>query len=184
MIKNRISFTVQLGNISSQNLLDTSDNSTSTNTGTVAVTVGSSDAARFRDNNAKHKKVRALQATHWDHSVYSLSIARTAFGASVVRRCCPDSDERTASINYNREVVIIAGGRGGRKLGNASTSSTTVLNSIEVFDPNHNTQAQLCPHRLHVARCSCGAFTASTNFIRIFRRERSTRFRYIGSDTK
>ena len=27
--------------------------------------------------------------------------------------------------------------------------------------------AQLCPHRLHVARCSCGAFTASTNFIRM-----------------
>ena len=109
----------------------------------------------------KHPKVRALQLFRWDHSVYSLSIARSAFGASVVRHVSSaDSDQCTVS----RDVVLIAGGRGTTRQ-KCGTSLPSVLDSIEVFDPTMSTKAQLLQHQLNVARYSSGAFTVAPNIM-------------------
>ena len=45
-----------------------------------------------------------------------------------------------------------------------SRHSSSVLRSIEIFDPSQNTQAQECPNRrLNVGRYSCGTFAVTAN---------------------
>ena len=114
-----------------------------------------------------HPKVQAVQAIQWDHSVYSLSVARTAFGAAVVQQSASTTDDNTdISFSYSREVIVIAGGRSRCPVMGRTTTRAKVLDSIEIFDPSQNTQAQLCPHRrLHVGRYSCGSFAVTKNVI-------------------
>ena len=137
----------------------TGSNSSSGNihTGSSAINTTGSSTASILKEFSPHPKIRALQTHQWDHSVYRLTLPRTAYGASVVR---------TTTTHPPRDVILIGGGRGARPNNGLQQQrrSTSVLNSIEVFDPGLHTQAQLCPHRkLHIGRYSCGTVTVSDN---------------------
>jgi hypothetical protein len=108
--------------------------------------------------------VNLLRSAKWDDSLYSLSVARTAYGAAVVKNSPQPTTNHihnnSTSNNYTaQQSILIAGGRGQRRRGGSN-----VLDSVEVFDPTiYSNQARLCDHRLNTGCYSCGAFAVSYN---------------------
>jgi hypothetical protein len=114
------------------------------------------DDTATREAMMNHPRVRTFNQAKWDNSVYSLAVARSAYGAAVIKRTTMSEHDKLV-----KEIILIAGGLGTRKRGEQSG----VLSTIELFDPNNCTQSQICSHQLHEARYSCGSFAVTNNIM-------------------
>ena len=125
------------------------------------------------DSLLNHPSMRLLRTAQWDDTVFSMAIPRSAFGAAMVPVKCTSSMGNGMECD---EAILVAGGKGRRKSGVHSG----VLNTVELFDPNNCTQAQICSHRLNIARYSCAAFAVTTNVMCVVG-EKGQRNEYLDS---